>query len=145
MGALSSLATLGLDLALAQKAREEQQDQLKDQRRREVRRVRAIDAEEQRRAQAALARRLAQERARAGAMGIAGSGGSIDAVLRGLEEESRALQEARGRETAARIATIRDRYDGRARRSLLDTTARLADTGTRVLGGLGSTRRSLLD
>lgn len=145
MGALSSLATLGLDLALAQKAREQEEDRLKDQRRQEIRRIRASDAEEQRRQQAALARRLAQERARAGAMGISGTGGSIDAVLRGLEEESRALQDARGRETAARISAVRQRYDGRSRRNLLDTTVRLADSGTRVLGGLGSSRRSLLD
>lgn len=145
MGALSSLATLGLELALAQKAREEQQDQLKEQRRQEIRRIRAADAEEQRRQQATLARRLAQERARAGAMGIAGSGGSIDAVLRGLEEESRALQQARSRETAARISAVRERYEGRSRRSLLDSAARIGELGARTLSGLGSARRSLLD
>lgn len=145
MGALSSLATVGLELALAQKAREEQKDQLKDQRRQEIRRIRAVDAEEQRRQQATLARRLAQERARAGALGIAGSGGSIDAVLRGLEEESRALQEARGRETSARIAAARQRYDQRSRRSLLDSTSRLGEIGSRMLTGFGSSRRSLLD
>lgn len=145
MGALSSLATLGLDLALAQKAREEQKDQLKEQRRQEIRRIRAADAEEQRRQQAALARRLAQERARAGALGIGGTGGSIDAVLRGLEEESRALQRARSRETAARIEGARARYEARSRSNLLDATARFAGTGTRLLGGLGSSRRSLLD
>jgi|DewCreStandDraft_4_1066084.scaffolds.fasta_scaffold00036_87 homoserine kinase len=145
MGALSSLATLGLELALAQKAREEEKDRLEEQRRQEIRRIRLTDAEEQRRQQAALARRLAQERARAGAMGISGSGGSIDAVLRGLEEESRALQEARGRETAARIAAVRDRYEGRTRRSLLEGAGQWTELGSRALGGFGSSRRSLLD
>ncbi len=145
MGALSSLATLGLELALAQKAREEEKDRLDEQRRQEIRRIRLAEAEEQRRQQAALARRLAQERARAGAMGISGSGGSIDAVLRGLEEESRALQEARGRETAARIAAVRDRYEARTRRSLLDGAGQWAEFGSRALGGFGSSRRSLLD
>lgn len=145
MGALSSLATLGLELALAQKARDEQQDQLEDQRRREIRRLRIAEAEEQRRQQAALARRLAQERARAGAMGIASSGGSIDAVLSGLEEESRALRDARRRETAARIDAIRERYETRGRRNLLETAAHLGERGSRALGGLGSSRRSLLD
>lgn len=145
MGALSSLATLGLELALAQKAREEQQDQLKDQRRQEIRRIRLAEAEEQRRQQAALARRLAQERARAGAAGLSASGGSIDAVLRGLEEESRALQQARGRETAARLSAVRERYEGRSRRSLLDSTALIGGLGARALEGLRSSRRSLLD
>ncbi|BCX16942.1 MAG: hypothetical protein KatS3mg117_0624 [Geminicoccaceae bacterium] len=145
MGALSSLATLGLELALAQKARDEQQDQLEDQRRREIRRLRIAEAEEQRRQQAALARRLAQERARAGAMGIASSGGSIDAVLRGLEEESRALRDARRRETGARIDAIRERYEARGRRNLLETAAHLGEIGSRAWSDLGSSRRSLLD
>ena len=145
MGALSSLATLGLELALAQKARDEQRDQLKDQRRQEIRRIRAAAAEEQRRQQAALARRLAEERARAGALGIGGSGGSFDAVLRGLEEESRAIRAARQRETEARIEGVRARYEARGRRSLLETAAPLAEVGSRLFGGLGSSRRSLLD
>jgi hypothetical protein len=145
MGALTSLATLGLELALAQKARDEQKDRLEDQRRREIRRLRIADAEEQRRQQAALARRLAQERARAGAMGIASSGGSIDAVLRGLEEESRALQDARRRETAARIDSVRERYDARGRRNLLETAAQFGELASRASSGLGSSRRSLLD
>jgi hypothetical protein len=145
MGALSSLATLGLELALAHKAREERENELEDRRRQEIRRIRAAEAEEQRRQQAVLARRLAQERARAGAAGVASSGGSIDAVLRGLEEEARALRDARSRETAARIASVRERYEARGRRSLLDTAAHFGELGVRAASGLGSARRSLLD
>jgi hypothetical protein len=145
MGALSSLATLGLELAMAQKARDDQQDRLEEQRRQEIRRIRLAEAEEQRRQQATLARRLAQGRARAGAMGISASGGSIDAVLRGLEEESRALQAARGREAAARISAVRERYEGRSRRNLLESAARIGEWGAGALGGLRSSRRSLLD
>ncbi len=145
MGALTSLATMGLELALARKARDDQREQLKEQRRHEIRRLRLTEEEEQRRQQAALARRLAQERARAGALGIGGSGGSIDAVLRGLEEEARAIREARQRETDARIDAVRTRYDARMRRSLLDTVSPLAELGSRAVTGLGSSRRSLLD
>ncbi len=145
MGALTSLATMGLELALARKARDDQREQLKEQRRHEIRRLRLAEEEEQRRQQAALARRLAQERARAGALGIGGSGGSIDAVLRGLEEEARAIREARQRETDARIDAVRTRYDARMRRSLLDTVSPLAELGSRAVTGLGSSRRSLLD
>ncbi len=145
MGALTSLATMGLELALARKARDDQREQLKEQRRHEIRRLRLAEEEEQRRQQAALARRLAQERARAGALGIGGSGGSIDAVLRGLEEEARAIREARQRETDARIDAVRTRYDARMRRSLLDTVSPLAELGSRAIAGLGSSRRSLLD
>lgn len=46
MGALTSLATLGLDLALAHKAREDEADRIKEQRRAEVRRIRAADLED---------------------------------------------------------------------------------------------------
>lgn len=145
MGALTSLATLGLDLALAQKAREDEADRIKEQRRAEVRRIRAADLEDQRRQQAALARRLAQERARAGALGIAGTGGSFDAVLRGLEEESRALRDARQRETSARIAAARERWGARSRRNLLDVTDRFAEIGARLLERPAGSRRNLLD
>ncbi|MCX8100445.1 MAG: hypothetical protein RMK81_13540 [Geminicoccaceae bacterium] len=145
MGALTSLATLGLDLALAQKAREDEADRIKEQRRAEIRRIRAADLEDQRRQQAALARRLAQERARAGALGIAGTGGSFDAVLRGLEEESRALRDARQRETSARIDAVRERLGARSRRNLLDVTDRFAEIGARLLERPVGSRRSLLD
>ncbi len=146
MGALTSLATLGLELALAHKAREDQKDLLKAQRRAEIRRIKLAEAEERRREQAALARRLAQERARAGALGIATTGGSFDAVLRGLEEESRALREAQDRETRARIELVRARHAARRPRSLLeDTPLRLLELAPRLMDSGRAERRSLLE
>ncbi|MCS7267591.1 MAG: hypothetical protein NZ704_05970 [Geminicoccaceae bacterium] len=146
MGALTSLATLGLELALAHRAREDRKDRFEDHKRAEIRRIEAAEAEERRREQAALARRLAQERARAGALGISAAGGSFDAVLRGLEEESRALRAARDRETRARIELVRARHAARGRRSLLDDApSRLLRVAPDLFGTELGTRRSLLE
>jgi hypothetical protein len=145
MGALSSLATLGLNLALSQQAQQSQDKQLKAQRDQKIAQIRLDSAESRRRGEQTLRRRLAEERARAGAAGVLGSGGSADAVLRGLEEESAALQAARDAEDATRIAAIRDSFGERRKRSLLELNSRWLDAGARSLLGASGRRRSLLD
>jgi hypothetical protein len=144
MGALNSLATLGLNLALTRKAQQAQSKELRAERDRQVREIQARDAEERRQQEAALKRRLAEERARAGAAGVGGSGGSADAVLRGLSEESRALMAAQAQDSSRRIDAIRDAYEQRRRHNLLDFAGRWLSLGSSQLGGSRS-RRSLLD
>jgi hypothetical protein len=145
MGAYSSLATLGLNLALGKQAQKSQDKQLKGQRDQQIAQIRIDSAESRRRSDQALKRRLAEERARAGAAGVLGSGGSADAVLRGLEEESAALQASRDTEDAARVAAIRDSVGERRKRNLLQFNSRWLDAGTRGLLGSSSRSRSLLD
>ena len=89
MGALSNVATLGLNFALAQKAARQQSGDVNRERDRQVREIQARNEEERRRRQEELRRRLAAQRARAGAAGV-GGGGSAQAVLRGLTEEAEA-------------------------------------------------------
>ena len=144
MGALSSLATLGLNLALSQQAQRAQAKELRQDRDLQIREIQLRDAEDRRQQEVALRRRLAEERARAGAAGVGSTGGSADAILRGLVEESRLLDGARRRETAQRLAGIRDSHDGRRRRNLLAFADRTLSLGARFAGG-GQRSRSLLD
>lgn len=140
MGALNSLATIGLNLALSQQAQQAQSRQLRQERDRQLREIRLRDAEASRQQEAALKRRLAEERARAGAAGVGGMGGSADAILRGLTEESLSLEAARSQQTAQRIDDVQRSFGQRRRQNLLDFAGRWLTTA-----GAGSSRRSLLD
>jgi hypothetical protein len=144
MGAYTSLATLGLNLALQRQAQKNEAKDLKKERDQQVREIMAKDAEGRRQQEDALRRRLAEERARVGAAGIGGSGGSADAILRGLGEESDALQAARADEARRRVDLVRDSYTRKRRDSLLDFTSRWLSAGSSALGGT-TRRRSLLD
>ncbi|HMR32066.1 MAG TPA: hypothetical protein PKA13_12730 [Geminicoccaceae bacterium] len=145
MGALTSLATTGLNLALSSQAQKSQDQQLKAQRDQQIQQIQLQSAEERRQGESALKRRLAEERARAGASGVGGSGGSADAVLRGLEEESQVVQAARDAEDAQRIAAIRDTFSERRKRNLLDFSSQWLNAGSRGLGGSSGRSRSLID
>jgi hypothetical protein len=145
MGALSSLATLGLNLALSRQAQRAEDKQQRSAAAQQIERIRLDSAGDRQRAEAELRRRIAAERARAGAAGVALTGGSADAVIRGLEEESRAEEAARAAEDEARVAAIRDSLGQRRRRNLLDFTSRWLNAGTRSLTGTRAGGRSLLD
>ena len=117
MGAYSSLATLGLNLALSQRAQQAQSKELRQERDRQLQAIQLKDNEASRQQELALRRRLAEERARAGSAGVGSSGGSADAILQGLVEESRQLDAARNRQTSQRMDTIERSYDQRRKRS----------------------------
>ena len=144
MGALNSLASLGLNLALSQRQRAADDKALRQERDRQVVAIRARDAEERRVQEQALRRRLAEERARAGGAGVGSSGGAADAILAGLTRESREAEAARRREIALQIDDVRKSFDDRRKRSLLDFAGRSVSLGSRIVGVAGS-RRSLLD
>lgn len=145
MGALSSLATLGLNMALGREAQQTEDKQSRSEAARQIDRIRLDALSDRQRGDATLRRRLAEERARAGAAGVATTGGSADAVLRGLEEESRALQAARDAEDDARIAAIRDSLASRRRRNLLEFSGRWLGAGVKGVAGSRRGGRSLLD
>lgn len=144
MGAFNSLASLGLNLALQQRAQAAEDRQLRQERNRELAALRLGDAEDRRQQQQALRRRLAEERARAGGAGVGSSGGAADAILSGLVEESQQADAARRGESALREEGIRRSFAGRRRRSLLDFAGRSLSLGSGLARGSGS-RRSLLD
>ncbi len=145
MGALNSLATLGLNLALSQRAQANESKELRQERDRQIQAIRLRDAEDGRQQEQALRRRLAEERARAGGAGVGSSGGSADAILAGLVQESRlAGRSAPPGVRPARSTTSADTFDGRRKRSLLDFAGRSVSLGSRFAGSSRS-GRSLLD
>jgi hypothetical protein len=142
MGALTNLATLGLNVALAQQAARQESGDINRERDRQIRDIQARSDEERRRQQEALRRRLAAQRARAGAAGV-GGGGSARAVLRGLTEEAEAAQEASDQAAARSIADLRRRASQARERNLLELAGGVTRSALGAFGGLG--RRSLLD
>lgn len=138
MGGMSSLASMGLNLALGQQAAQRENSALQKERDRQIRAIARDDAEAERRQAEALRRRQASERVRAGATGTATTGGSIDAILRGLEQEAAFETSLRQDLTAARVRQIRDSFGTRQRNNLLTTTNRLLG------GSISGTGRSLL-
>lgn len=144
MGALSSLATVGLNFALANRSARREARSIDAERDRQIAEIQARDAEVRREEEARLRRRLAAERARAGAAGIIGRGGSSEAVLRGLVEESEAGLSAEERQSALRIQEIRTRAGDARSRNLLDLVGNTASGGLRTLGRAAGRRTSLL-
>jgi hypothetical protein len=145
MGALSSLATVGLNAALAQQSARRTSRDIHSERVRQIQALRQGEEEEQRRRQEELRRRLATQRARAGAAGVATSGGSSEAVLRGLTEEAQATQSASDRASAQRIQDLRRTASRSRRNSLLDLVGGATSSSLGLLGGGARSRRSLLD
>jgi hypothetical protein len=143
MGALNSLATMGLNLALGQQAQRAQTKELRQDRDSQIREIQLRDAETRRQQELALRRRLAEERARAGAAGVGSTGGSADAILSGLVEESRLLDASRAAQSQQQVDEIRKAYETRRRSNLLDFAGRWLSFGSRSGSRLGG--RSLLD
>jgi hypothetical protein len=143
MGALSNVATLGLNFALAQQAARQEAGDINRERDRQIREIQARNEEERRRRQEELRRRLAAQRARAGAAGVSG-GGSAQAVLRGLIEEAEAAEESSDEAAARRAGDLRRRASQARERNLLELAGRATRSSLGLLGG-GSSRRSLLD
>lgn len=144
MGAFSSLATAGLNLALQQRARDAEGKRAAKDRDRQLRQIAAEDALARQERDATLRRRVAEQRARAGASGVGDTGGSIDAVVRGLTAESSAAAAKDGLRLAERLGSIRESFAARRRRNLLETNRSWLDLGRAALGEPRS-RRSLLD
>jgi hypothetical protein len=141
MGALSSLATLGLNLAVARQADRRRSRAIDADRDRQIDTIQTQGAEARRQQEERLRQAQARERARAGAAGILGPGSSAEAILRGLTEESDLALQAREQESARRVEDIARSAREARRRSLLD----LSDNLLRTTFARGSGLRSLLD
>jgi len=134
MGGLSSLASLGLNVALGQQAARRESRDLKKERDRQIEAIMRDNREAERKQADALRRRQASERARAGATGTATTGGSIDAILRGLEREADLDTNARRDVANARVKQIKDTFGTRRRNNLLGTTNRLLGSSASTFG-----------
>lgn len=134
MGGLNSLASLGLNVALGQQAARRESRDLKKERDRQIEAIMRDNRDAERKQADALRRRQASERVRAGATGTATTGGSIDAILRGLEREAEFDANARRETASARVRQIRDTFGTRRRNNLLTTTNRLLGSSTSTFG-----------
>ena len=134
MGGMNSLASLGLNVALGQEAARRENQDLKKERDRQIAAIMRDNREAERQQATALRRRQASERARAGATGTATTGGSIDAILRGLEREADLDNAARRETTNARVTQIRDSFGTRSRNNLLTTSNRLLGGSSSIVG-----------
>lgn len=145
MGALTSLATVGLNYAVASQAARRQSQTIDTERDRDVAAIQARDREQAQEERELLARRLAAQRARAGAAGVAGRGGSSEAVLRGLVEDAETEQRFREAESARRIDALQSDAQLARRRNRLELVGDATRSSLRLLGGGSRSRRSLLD
>ncbi len=140
MGGLSSLATIGLNAALQGIAEKRDNRRLREEEKRRKRELLQRFAEREQKTRADLRRRLAAERARAGAAGVA-SGGSFDAILRSLRSETDRSLSAGRRDLALGLENLSDLFGRRRRRNLLETTGGFLTLGRQAFGGF---RRNLL-
>ncbi len=143
MGGMNSLAGVGLNLALGQQAMRQESKEAKAERDRQIAAIMRSSTENERLQADALRRRLASERVRAGAAGTATTGGSIDAILRGLEREAELDVRARREAAAQKVKEINETFGARRSNNLLTTTNRLLGSIAGNAGASGS-RRSLL-
>jgi len=142
MGALNSLANVGLNAASSRSKTGQENRLIQAEAERDIADVRAKDAADRKKRERELRQRLAQARAASASAGTGSAGGSAAAVRRGiegalLEEDALAVQE---RERA--IENIRARAGARKQRNLLDSRNR---TARDVVGGAITVGTSLLD
>lgn len=142
MGALSSLASVGLNLALADQAQRRQSRTINAERDQQIDTIERRNAEEQRKIEERLRRQLASQRARAGAAGVGGSASS-NAILRGLVEEASAVDQVRQQEASQSVTAINRNARNARRNNLLELANSSANRGISLISrGSGS---SLLD
>ncbi len=138
MGALSSLATAGLNLALADQAQRRQSRTINSERDQRIDSIERRNAEERRGIEDRLRRQLASQRARAGAAGIGGSASS-NAILQGLIEEASVADQTSQQEASQSIATINRNARSARRNNLLELADSSARRGISLLSrGTGS-------
>lgn len=143
MGALSSLASVGLNLALAEQASKRQSRTVNARRDQQIRAIEQRDQEQQRVASDRLRRQLATRRARAGAAGV-GNSASSNAALQGLIAEAQQADLARRQGVSQAITALNRSARNARRRNMLDLAQSTARSGLSLLR-TNSRRTSLLD
>ena len=130
MAGVSNLASAGINLALSHQANRRADKQTDKSRDRQIAEIREQNASNARERQALLKRRIAEIRARNGASGIATSGGSIDAVIQGLQREAKQEAAASASKANSKIDQTRDNASQKKRKNLLALTSSLTRLGS---------------
>ena len=141
MGGMNNLAAIGMNMALTQEARRRDDRRARKERTRKIAELDEKTAKAVRSEHDALAARIASARARAGAAGTGTTGGAIDALVRGLEQETET-------DIAGLMQERRNRVEGLLQSSASGRKRNLLDFAS-VLSGFPAKRgrgyRSLLD
>lgn len=142
MGAMSSLATIGLNAMLSRGKARDQSRAIAAERDQRLAEVQASDAAARVQRARQLQELLARQKALAASAGSGGSGGSASAVLRGLQAKAATDDALAVQERELALRGIRTRASRQMRRNLLESNGQLVWQGW--TGALDATR-SLLD
>ncbi len=142
MGAVSTLANIGLNAATSRARSQAASRATAQDRDLRVAEVQARDAADRQSREQRLRELLARQRASAASSGIGGAGGSAAAVRRGLQQRAATEDTLAAQERDMAIHGIRTRAASQMRRNLLETDSRLVQQG---FGGALGIGRSLLD
>ncbi len=142
MGAVSTLANIGLSAATSRARNRSASQAIATDRDLRVAEVQAGDAADRQVREQRLKELLARQRALAASAGTSGAGGSAAAVRRGLQRKASTDDELAVQERDRAIYGIRARAASQTRRNLLESDTRLMQQGVSGAFGIG---RSLLD
>lgn len=142
MGALSTLASVGINAATSRSKAKAASDEIQAEAERDVAEVRNRDAAERQLRERKLKESTARQRALSASSGTGGAGGSAAAVRRGLEARTQEDDAIAVRERELAVHNIRARANAQKRRNLLDSQTSMTKQAVGGAMGLG---RSLLD
>ncbi|MGF1475215.1 MAG: hypothetical protein ACFB6S_06580 [Geminicoccaceae bacterium] len=132
MGALSSVASIGLQAAAAGRAAKRETKKLNDQRDKQLAEIQRRDNEARIRRQRSLREASARAKARAAGAGLGGAGGSASAILDGLRKAATDEQARSDKERDKMVDELFRSTSKAKKRSLLDRTSGFV---TRSFGG----------
>ncbi|MFW5680290.1 MAG: hypothetical protein ACOCYE_09660 [Pseudomonadota bacterium] len=142
MGAVSTLANIGLNAAASRSKATNASRAIATERDLKVAEVEERAAADQKLRAQRLKELLARQRATAASSGAGGAGGSAAAVRRGLYRKAETDESLAARERNLAIHGIRSRAASQTRRNLLESNSRIVQQG---VTGMFSAGRSLLD
>ena len=142
MGAMNSLANIGLNAALSRGKAKDEAKAIAVERDQRVAEVQVKDAADRVVRQQQLKEELARQRALAAGGGTAGGGGSAAAVRRGLQARADTEDALAAQERDLAIQGIRGRASAQKRRNLLEADSQIVRQGVTSAFGVG---RSLLE
>ncbi|WGF89274.1 hypothetical protein [Marinivivus vitaminiproducens] len=135
MGSAASVATVGLNAALAAEQARRADKKADASADRQIAALSTQNAQAEAERATRLRAAMATARARAGAAGVGGSGGSTDAILKGMTEQAEADARAEQAALRERARDIRS-SSGSGRSNLLEVTS------TALQGSAGRSSRS---
>lgn len=141
MGALSTLASIGISAATSRSKTGAANKAIEVDAASDIAKVKARDAAERKTRSRKLEEGVARQRALAASSGAGGSGGSTAALRRGLEERVLEDDAYAAQQRKLAVESIRSRAGAQRQRNLLESRGRMAKS---AVGGVAGIAGSLL-